>query len=264
MIQGKLKPLHMLLYGIYLLIDDFVVWSRGGKSFFGNAWQSVIDIFEKLGNFLDNDLGKITALAEALSFLTTGKGVVGNVIKWALNSMQVTAGVVNVKGASGSGVSGGSDSSSGGGWFSNLIANFINASKWAIIGKISYDFLNAKATGDAEDDDYMKQAAASVGFDLDLSGKDLNKSWSAFTGQYWYDNASGQWRPNSEDPFLAGGNAYPTYASGSGGGGAGDKTVTANTTVNISVQGSNAMSIAQQVSQSVASVIAQNVQGALA
>lgn len=73
---------------VILLLDDFFTWQRGGKSHFGEQWQKLADIFEKI-NGADNS--RLEELGESLDKILTafwdileaGGQLFGKVWDWA-------------------------------------------------------------------------------------------------------------------------------------------------------------------------------------
>lgn len=52
---GKIITLVTTLMTVFgLLVDDFEVWKKGGKSFFGDWWQSASDFWDKICGWKDN------------------------------------------------------------------------------------------------------------------------------------------------------------------------------------------------------------------
>lgn len=283
MIQGKIKPLHMLLTAIYILIDDFIVWSRGGKSFLGNAWQNVIDLVETLKSFMSGDFGKIATAGGLAVLLFGGNGGLQSALSFISTPLVEIAGTVG------------------------LIYGIIKLANWykdstdqelgQKTAELAKPVIRAVETGlgrlgitsgahtisDALDNEHVqemlgKKLRSNMEATLDIfRGKKVSDTYAAKLAKgetSWGSSGVQDYGSGTEiapGVFVyqiggSGGNPYQSYTNStlSGVNAPSEKNVTVNTQANINVSTSNAMSAAQQVSQGLASIIAQNVESALA
>ena len=300
MIQGKLKPLHMLLFSIYLLVDDFLTWSRGGKSVLGNTWQTIADLFKQIGDFLNDDVGKVTTLAGALGLLfgftgKDGSGGFGGIISLitsplgeAVTTLGLIWGAVTVI----KGILVADDKTVGEKtaqvvtpvakvvkWGYSKIENALGIKRGTTVNGLSLptpseatqlgiDIMNSDS-GKVAVGKAVKTSLSNLLFGQPISQKSAVQRIASGAGS---DSSNGKYNLVGQDASGAyvysmgsgggGSNTYPYYTNGSTNNV--EKNVTVNTQAHISVSTSNAMSAAQQVSKGLASVIAQNVQSAIA